>query len=357
MDEWLEAVEETGGRDEERLQQLKRALAETEQLLHHVDSARSDFLNLKLLYQESYAKTIELHQLTESVRQEQYSLLVAREKISETMSHFDELEKMSKQFSNPSHLILNESLVGKLSRLDECIAFMRSKANYQESDDYLQKFAFFEMQVLLTIKNYVTGAIHKTTKQVMPDPGQSLNPDDSVFSLFYVKFQANCHRIKSLVCLMEQRAVSNPQIRDLLQECHEAYTSARDSLMSPVLTAAIDEMVQSHGPDAVSLIRNSSRMLMHVCRDEHRLYMQFFSYSCKALEDFQEANCLKLYNALRPIVIHVSDGDLLTRLCSLIKDEVIDDFVANHSVELKAFRSMMESLLEDMEERLVYLTT
>lgn len=298
---------------------------------------------------------MELHELTESVRQDQYSLIVAREKIGETMSHFEELDRMSKLFSNPSHLILNESLVAKLNRLDECIAFMRRKSSYQESEEYLLKFSFFEMQVLLTIKNYVISSIHKTTKQVMPDPSASLNPDDSVFSLFYVKFQANCHRIKSLVALVEQRAIDNQQIQQLLLECHEAYTSARSSLMTPVLAAAIDEMVQSHAGDHLSLVRNSSRMLMHVCRDEDRLYMQFFSQKSKAMDDFLDSCCRQLYNALRPIVIRVSDCDLLTRLCSLIKDEVIDD--SSHWPELRAFRSMIESLQEDVEERLVYLTT
>ena len=357
FDEWLEALEATHGADEERLQQLRHSLTETEELLSNVDAVRNDFLQLQLLYHQSYQKTADLHRLTESVRQEQYSLLVAREKISEAMSHFDELEKMEKQFANPSHLILNESLVGKLSRLDECIAFMRSRASYQESQEYLERFAFLESQVLQTIRNYVTSAIVKTTKQVMPHPSQSLNPDDSVFSLFYIKFQANCHRIKSLVALIEERAAGNPHFLQLLYECHEAYTSARDSLMTPVLATAIEEMTQSHGDDVVALVRNSSRMLMHVCRDEDRLFKQFFSESSRYLEDLQDTLCRQLYNALRPIVIHVSDGDLLTRLCSLVKDEVIDDFVAAHASELKAFRSVMEGLLEDVEERLVYLTT
>lgn len=133
FDEWAEAVEETGGREEDRVEQLKVWLAETDQLLDHLSAARTDFLNLKVAYEESQKKTIEVHELTESVRQEQYTLLVAREKISETMSHFEELDRMCSQFANPSHLILNESLVAKLSRLDECIAFMRTKASYQES--------------------------------------------------------------------------------------------------------------------------------------------------------------------------------------------------------------------------------
>lgn len=82
---------------------------------------------------------------------------------------------------------------------------MESKPNYKESETYSSQLRFCQSQALQTIRTHVINSIQSTTKDVMPESGETLSPGDSVFTLFYGKFQSNAHRIKSLVALIEER--------------------------------------------------------------------------------------------------------------------------------------------------------
>lgn len=102
-------------------------------------------------------------------------------------------------------LVLNESLMAMLSRLDECVQYLNSKSNYRESGTYLKEFKHLQSQALLTIRNHVINTLQQTSQQVMPESTDSLSPNDSVFTLFYGKFQNNAHRIKTLMQQIEER--------------------------------------------------------------------------------------------------------------------------------------------------------
>ena len=102
-------------------------------------------------------------------------------------------------------LVLNESLMPMLSRLDECIAYLESKPNYRESESYLKQFKHLQSQALSTIRNHVIKTLQQTAQQVMPESKEALTPNDSVFTLFYGKFQTNAHRIKTLMSQIEDR--------------------------------------------------------------------------------------------------------------------------------------------------------
>lgn len=357
FEEWLEPLEETQLTPAEvRLKELKQQINDSDELLGHIDFALNDFTRLKIMYEESVSKTRELQDLAEQLTSEQHSLIVAREKISETLSYFEEYQTLSKKLSSPSHLVINESLAVKLTRIDECIAFMQSKPSYLQSEEYTSKFKFLQHQALFAVKNHILQSIQTTAKEVMPESGQSLSPGDSVFTLFYAQFQASCHRINLFVKLIEERTTLDPKYADFLAECHATYVVCRETLMTPVIVVSLEEMVNSHGRNYCSLVRNSSRMMMHVCRDEFNLFNQFFSTTSTYFDEFLDSLCLRLYNSLRPIVIHLNHFETLSELCLLIKEEVIDDFVSVHSVELKSFGSIMDKLLKDIQERLVYRT-
>lgn len=102
-------------------------------------------------------------------------------------------------------LVLNESLMPMLSRLDNCITYLESKPNYKESDLYLRQFKHLQSQALSTIKAHVIKTLQQTSLQVMPESKEALTPSDSVFTLFYGKFQTNSHRIKTLMTQIEER--------------------------------------------------------------------------------------------------------------------------------------------------------
>lgn len=57
----------------------------------------------------------------------------------------------------------------------------------------------------------------------------------------------------------------------------------------------------------------------------------FISYS-----ELLEKLCLSLYDVLRPLIIHIIHLETLSELCSILKNEMLEDHVQNNGV-LEAF--------------------
>ena len=98
-----------------------------------------------------------------------------------------------------------------LCRLDQCVEYLESKPNYKESELYLKQFKHLQSQALSTIKVHVINTLQQTSRQVMPESKEALTPNDSVFTLFYGKFQTNAHRIKTLMSQIEERTERSEQ--------------------------------------------------------------------------------------------------------------------------------------------------
>jgi len=201
----------------------------------------------------------------------------------------------------------------------------------------------------------VIDCIQKACKQVLPETGDNLSSGDNVFTLFYAKFQATSQRIKSLALLIEEKSL-HPEYAGYIEDCHKAFFKARETLIVPVLTAAIDDMVTQHGKSFCLLTKNTCQMLVHICKDEFTLYSQFFTKPSGLLIEFLESLCSHLYNTLRPIIIHINHLETLSELCCIIKQEVLEDFIITQGSELVPFGRTMGQLLEDVQERLVYRT-
>ncbi|RWS10113.1 conserved oligomeric Golgi complex subunit 3-like protein [Dinothrombium tinctorium] len=327
---------------------------ECKAILSVIDETLQNLETLDKQYEYSSNKTNSLHNICENILHQQHGLIMAMDAINEKLVYFKEYEHMTKKFSSSSVLILNESLMTTLKRLDECIDFFEKKSNYLESSVYLKNFKHLQSQALSTIKNHVISSIQRSAKQVAPESTEAIAPGDSVFTLFYGKFQAGAARIKSLMTMIEERQNKDETYKKYLRECHDTYFKARELLISPVLSVAINDMVSSHQRSYCSLTRNSSKMLMHICRDEHQLFFQFFTQQSEALDEFLEKLCLNLYDVLRSVVIHIEHLEILSELCIILKYEVIEDVL--ESSELQSFAHVMSQLLEDTQERLVYRT-
>lgn len=103
-------------------------------------------------------------------------------------------------------LTLNESLVPLLNRLDDCINFMMlNESNYLQAPEYLNEYTKFQSSALRTIRNHVVNTLKQTASQVLPENDTVLTANESVFTLYYGKFQANAHRIKNLMQQIEHR--------------------------------------------------------------------------------------------------------------------------------------------------------
>ncbi|KPM05113.1 conserved oligomeric Golgi complex subunit 3-like protein [Sarcoptes scabiei] len=157
-------------------------------------------------YLTAVDKTKSFYGSCDHLLQQQHNLIVAIETFHEKLSYFEDFDAMSKKFTSPTMLILNESLLPLLKRLDECIEFMSINVeHYLEANHYLDEYQKFQLSALFTIRTHVINTLKQTAQQVMPENDSVLTSNDSVFTLYYGKFQINAHRIKTLMQQIEHR--------------------------------------------------------------------------------------------------------------------------------------------------------
>lgn len=335
---------------------LKRSYEACKQLSQTVDNILDNLFYLKKLYDTSMSKSFSVHSSCTELHGQEQNLIVAYEAVEEKLKYFREAKALEKKLGSPTVLTLNESLMPSLARVQDCMNFFLSKPNYKDCAFYGEKIKSLENQTLQFVAKHVVNSIQNSCKQVMPESGQPLSASDNVFTLFYARFQATSQRIKSLMLLIENRIDSHPEYQEYLDDCHETFFKARETLIVPVLTLAIEDMVSQHGKSYCALTRNSCRMLVHICKDEYTLFTQFFNKPSRRLAEFLELLCTYLYNVLRPIVIHINHLETLSELCCIVKQEVLEDLVVNDATEMINFGRTMHQLVADIQERLVYRT-
>lgn len=67
-----------------------------------------------------------------------------------------------------------------------------------------------------------------------------------------------------------------------------------------------------------------------------------------------EGICTILYDTLRPCIIHINHLETLAEICSILRIEMIEDHVQNDPESLEAFGKIVNQLLQDVQERLVF---
>ncbi|EEC11873.1 hypothetical protein IscW_ISCW008817 [Ixodes scapularis] len=72
--------------------------------------------------------------------------------------------------------------------------------------------------------------------------------------------------------------------QELLDGCHQCYFSQRETLLGPSVSTAMNELATAHQRDHCSLVRSGCAFLVHLCEDEHQLYMQFFTKTAPLLD-------------------------------------------------------------------------
>jgi hypothetical protein len=61
-----------------------------------------------------------------------------------------------------------------------------------------------------------------------------------------------------------------------------------------------------------------------------------------------------LYDTLRPLVIHLHHLETLSELTGILRSEMLGHHCANNPSQLASFEAVINQLLQDVQERLVY---
>lgn len=355
---WYSEIEDMMIKDDDNfyrlyLEEFNIYSSQCSSLIDSITTALDQLENLQQKYLYVSNKTNNLHEACEHLLAEQTKLVNSSETISEKLRYFSELDSLSQKLASPTLTVLSESFVPILSRLDECIAYLEANQHYKETNSYLAQFRHLLAQALSMIRSYVIATLQQTTHQVFPKR-DSLSPYDNAFTLFYGKFRTHAPRIRTLMEQIEERVEKSLEYQQLLADCHQCYFTQRELLVGPSVSAAISELASNHQRDHCSLVRSGCAFLVHVCEDEYQLFQQFFSLPTNDLNKFLERLCNRLYDILRPIIIHINHLETLAELCSILKVEMLEEHVQSESMELQAFEQVAQQMLEDVQERLVY---
>ncbi|XP_076454216.1 conserved oligomeric Golgi complex subunit 3-like [Babylonia areolata] len=329
-------------------EQCDTVLGEVTQCVDYLHQLHQQYINVS-------TKTNALHDECEHLLAEQTRLMNAAESVSNKLSYFNEYDTINTKLSREALSVTNESFVPMLSRMDECIHYLRTNPRYKESEVYLIRFSQCLSRALNHIKTYVSNILTSATQQVQPKK-DAPNMADNAFTLFYGKFRANAPRVKPLTEQLELRLDKGPEYQQVLGDLHMCYFTQRQLLLTPSITTTITDLATKHSRDHCALMRSGCAFMVHVCEDEYQLFFNFFSKPTTGLDAMLEGLCTHLYDVFRPLIIHIQHLETLAELCSILKIEMMEEHVQQNPKELQAFETICRQMLQDVQERLVYRT-
>lgn len=107
------------------IEELQGYQSQCDGVLGEVTTALTYLAGLQKQYISVSTKTNALHEACEHLLAEQTRLMNTAENISNKLSYYNELDKISSKLSSPTLMVTNESFVPMLSRLDECILYLK----------------------------------------------------------------------------------------------------------------------------------------------------------------------------------------------------------------------------------------
>uniref|UniRef100_A0A4W6CNE5 Conserved oligomeric Golgi complex subunit 3 n=1 Tax=Lates calcarifer TaxID=8187 RepID=A0A4W6CNE5_LATCA len=330
-------------------EQCDAILKDVSAALEHLDSLQKQYLFVS-------NKTGTLHEACEQLLKEQSELVDLAESIQQKLSYFNELENINTKLNSPTLSVNSEGFIPMLSKLDDCIEYVSAHPNFKDYPVYLAKFKQCLSKAMHFMKIHIVNTMQNLTSQLTKRDPMGLTNADNAFTLYYVKFRAAAPKVRSLIEQIEQRAEKIPEYHQLLDEIHQCYLDQREQLLSPSITSTITDLTNQNSKDHCALVRSGCAFMVHVCQDEHQLYNEFFSKPTPKLDELLEKLCLSLYDVLRPLIIHIIHLETLSELCSILKNEMLEDHVHNNASQLGAFDAVVKQMLEDVQERLVYRT-
>lgn len=175
------------------------------------------------------------------------------------------------------------------------------------------------------------------------------------FSVLYAVFQQASSSSRVLLKDLDERgSMYQEQYGDLLQECHRLYFSARATLINPFIQTSVTDFRKHSKQNITELLRTACSFLVRICREEFRLYHQYFSHPSPILPQFLSDVCQIFYDGIRPEIIHLDQVEKISDVCCFLNQEILKEHSGDVTVELVPFVEFVRALLADSRERLMF---
>ncbi|CAO3664413.1 unnamed protein product [Umbelopsis vinacea] len=326
--------------------------------LQYIDDTIQLFNDLEGDYKFVEEQTRALQNTCEDLLAKQDRLSKLADSLAEGLAYFNHLEPISKQFNSANEdICLSPSFLIMLRQLDESLAYVEKNLRYRDSELYLMRFRQCMTRGMTYIKMYIIKSlrdigyeIYKKTSQ----KGQKLSAAAQT-TLLYAKFRALGHKIRPLAAELEKRCKGHREYYSLLTDAVNSYIQVRQQLLSPIITANIQEL-GPYNDNLLDFARNGCGYMMNVCYEEFQLFYCFFDSGEEELYSYLELLLSYLYDYLRPRIIHENRIEVLSELCNIFQLHIIRDLEGadvNKGRNL-AFSYLVRNILQDTQGRLVF---
>lgn len=281
-----EIYERTDQKYMDYVEQLRHRSKLCDSLLEQIDESLNCLNVLNNEYKFVANKTDSLNTASEQLIQEQKQLNQLTDDLGHRLQYFSQADVLLQRLLSPTTSVTSDVFLNTLTKINECITFLKEKPNFKESSAYMVKYRHCLQKATQMMRTYVNQIITTAAQQILvpkdqPKPAvQSselkLSSADTVFALFYGKFQSYASKVKRITSVIEANRDHSPEYIQLLNDLHQFYFQHRAMIMSPGVTSAIKNLADSHKGDHCALVRSACAFLVHVCQDEHRLFFQFF---------------------------------------------------------------------------------
>ncbi|KAI9018967.1 Sec34-like family-domain-containing protein [Hyaloraphidium curvatum] len=355
---WFEGIEQNMEKGQE---DIYRAYLDTvtvyrdtcDLIVQRMDETAVLFKDLNTNFTFVEERTRALQTACEKLLEEQNQLVLLEEEINRRLAYFNELENITRQLNAPGDACTRSTFIPMLGRLDECITFIERNPKYLDAELYGMRFRQCMTRSMTLVKMHVVGEFKHLSWEATQKPPKS---DTSAATQLFLKFRTLATRVRPLIGELERRAPANREFLVLLKECFRSYIAVRKQVMLPL----VKEAVTKEGNDVIRIIREGCAYLSQVCQDEVGLFRQFFDTGSEDLQNYLDSLNSMLYEAVRPLVIHLQSIDTLSEICQILyanlggweielsrQDD--DDEEENESV-----RNMQRRILADAQGRFVF---
>ncbi|BHF75699.1 Golgi transport complex subunit 3 [Sparganum proliferum] len=351
----LNATEESENsqHENELLAEFGRQEAYCLSILSRAEEILTKLRELKEKYDSVSQKTSSLHETCESILQTQNDLARKAEEIEQILKHFTILASIEAKLNAQNAVLSVERMLPVFDAVDSSIDFLERNLSFKDSPVYLSRFRACLSTAIQMVKDGVKNIIRRMIMELV-ELGDAITPENS-FILLYGRFRSQGQRIRSLMTLLESRADKFPEFRDAVTECQTFYLSKREALVLPVAQASISDLVSKYSGNHCELLRTTASFMLHMCEDEIALFGRFFLPDATDVLNSMLANlCRCAYDSLRPFLIHANHIEILTELCSLLKQEFLETENVVNRADLEAFTQMCHNLLVDVQQRLIF---
>lgn len=331
------------------------------EICDNTDQVLSSLKDLQVKYQNVSTKTNSLHSLSDQLMKDGKVLKDKKALVADKLRHFWAYNQLQKQLDKLANDVNSEKFVLMLSQMDVSLAFFSEQKRLKEGTSYRYRFESLLTQACQYVVRNFGAIVREATAQAQATPGGSTEVlhahSGSAASFYYGNFQNAASKIAKVLNHIEIRASNRHHIdiyNRALNECQRTYFNLRSPMITTAVRKALLDLRDKHRTDQSLLFRSSGFFVMKVCEDEATCFRYFFADSTPQLSDYLGSICEILYDVLRPTLITINHLEVLTELCTSLK-EMLNDHVRNNDA-LQQFVIIANQLLHDVEERLVFRT-